>query len=123
MSKFFNIKTCPLCSRQLYVKYIDGSSVSYLCLETVSPIDDPNKKVTHYEVVMETSGTRSVHQNTIVPPYIMTTQAGTGRTKIYKWYPYLTVEVTGFIMEIPILLPDREPDKMAERIRNLIIFS
>ena len=128
MSKYFNIKTCPLCQGTLYLQYVDGAktayrclTIVYRCLTIVSPGGDPTIKLTHYEVSVD-GGMGKTIRTSIFPPYVMTTEAGTGRTQVHKWYPYALAE-DNFVMEIPILLPDREPDKMVDRIKMLILFS
>jgi hypothetical protein len=127
MSKFFNIKTCPLCQQTLYLKYIDSNTVAYRCPTMVSTTMEGSAdagvnrltwtlSVTHYEVSIDSSVSET-KQATTVPPYQMITVAGSGRTKIYKW------SGMSLIMETSVLLPDREPEKLAQRIKGLIIFS
>lgn len=123
MSKYFQIKNCPLCQKPLYAKWIDWCTVSYRCPTFApSPKWNLNLTIPHYEVLLNNSDPPTATQTTIVPPFVMETKSGTGRTQIYKWYQHDTVE-KNFIMEIPTLLPDRESEKMVKRIEGLILFS
>lgn len=127
MSKFFDIKICPLCQAPMYLKYIDGHTVAYRCTTTISTSTEYscdgkiNKLVglyegPHYQVEIDSSISET-KQITICPPYRMTTVAGSGRTQIHK------IDDGALIMETSILLPDRDPEKMAKRIKGFIIFS
>jgi hypothetical protein len=125
MNKYFNIKTCPLCQKPLYLKYIDGSESAYRCVETVTatfPTTEPSGVITttltHYEVLMR-DGMSTVIQTSIFSPYRMETVARSGRTKIFQ-FPHLTANL---IMEIPTLLPDRSPEEMVAKIKVLALFS
>jgi hypothetical protein len=134
MSKYFNIKICPLCQKPLYVKYIDGHTVAYRCTtlvreevpgisyeksnegEAIKSIDERP----HYEVLIDNG---NALQTTIAPPYRMTTLAGTGKTRVFKWPVSPIKGDTSFIMEIPVLIPDRDADKLASKIKIYILFS
>lgn len=124
--KSFNIKSCPICDCQLNVKYVDGHTVLYQCSTFVN--DMPSSvhdetishlfNVPHYVVQVMDS---KIEQRSIIPPYTLITAVGSGRTFIYD--NEKKGEGTGFIMDVPTILPTNEPEKLAQRIKNLIIFS
>lgn len=123
--KAFNIKTCPICDCILNVQYVDGHTVLYRCPTFVNGVPSANDEVlnnlfasSHY-VIQIVDG--KIEQRSIIPPYTLVTAVGSGRTFIY--HNKENSESTGFIMDVPTILPTNEPEKLAQRIKNLIIFS
>jgi hypothetical protein len=133
-----------MCQQPLYAKYISSGETSYRCPQMATgSIQLPNYSMSvmvsavepkvhtykiethtykietpHYEVALDYTGaTPKFTQTSIFLPYCMITIAGSSRTKILTWPRQSDV------MDIPLLLPDREPDKMAERIKLLVLFS
>jgi hypothetical protein len=138
MNKYFNIKTCPLCQKPLYSKYISATETVYRCLQmavgtmqlpadlgqsikdsiVASTYETYKVEASHYEVSLDHTGFPSKYmQTSIFPPYCMISVAGTGRTKIFTWPQH------SCIMEIPTLLPDRSPEEMVAKIKVLSLFS
>lgn len=146
-TKYFQIKTCPLCSKTLKL-YFDGKVTKYYCQEFFyrnstgyeeyqsKAFDKHAQKIRepHYSVIFEGS---SFMQSTIVLPYWIKTIGGEGRSKIYKFPPkdrdpfasLFNSAPTGYdtsdlIMEIPVILPsDYLPEQFAKKIKNLVIFT
>lgn len=150
MNKYFQIKNCPVCSKQLKI-FFDGKVRKYYCEQfyfRVGSYDEWNShaydkhsgkiKEPHYSVSFEGP---SFTQSTIVLPYWIKTIGGTNRTKIYKFPPKerpsssigLFYSPTGIppasdtsdlIMEIPAIIPtDYTPEAFAKKIKNLVIFT
>lgn len=125
--KSFNIKTCPICNCTLNVHYVDGHTVLYQCSTLVSDMpssvssDEALNKlfmVPHY-IIQVVDG--KIEQRSVIPPYTLITAVSSGRTFIY--HNEKKGEGTGFIMDVPTILPTDNPEKLAQRIKNLIIFS
>lgn len=124
--KAFNIKSCPICDCQLAVEYVDGHTVLYKCPTFVNDMpsfvhDEALNdlfSVSHY-IIQVVDG--KIEQRSVIPPYTLITAVGSGRTFIY--HNEKKGEGTGFIMDVPTILPTNEPEKLAQRIKNLIIFS
>lgn len=124
--KSFNIKDCPICGCQLAVEYVDGHTVLYKCSTFVN--DMPSSvhdealnnlfAVSHYIIQVVDS---KIEQRSVIPPYTLITAVGSDRTFIY--HNEKKGEGTGFVMDVPTILPTNEPEKLAQRIKNLIIFS
>jgi hypothetical protein len=143
-TKYFQIKTCPLCSKSLKI-YFDGKVRKYYCPEFFFREADFNEwggqgfdkfarkmREPHYSVIFEGS---QFMQSTIIVPYWIKTVGGTDRTKIYKFPPkrkdYFQgllggspgTQETDLIMEIPAIVPsDYLPADFAKKIKNLVIF-
>ena len=113
--KNFNIKTCPICSCTLNVQYVDGHTVLYRCPTSYSSM---LASLPHY-VIQVVDG--KIERRSIIPPYTLISEVGSGRTFIY--HTEHKGEGNGFIMDVPTILPTDDPEKLAQRIKNLIIFS
>lgn len=113
--KNFNIKSCPICNCQLNIQYVDGHTVLYRC---PTSYNSATASLPHY-VVQVVDG--KIEQRSVIPPYTLISEVGSGRTFIY--HTEAPNGGTGFIMDIPTILPTNDPAKLAQRIKNLIIFS
>lgn len=136
MSKFFQTRICPLCSKKLKVG--DEDSIhDFYCEEFYlrhsttgewhflfdseytlgSKIKEP-----HYSI--DVSSGKYI-QSTIIPPYWIVSTEIDNKTRIYKFGKDLTFpnEHT-LLMEVPIIVPsDYLPEQFAKKIKNLVIFT
>jgi len=135
MSKFFEIKNCPLCGKILYI-YYDGKSQGYYCntyiarpytlswtmgsiLARIQKSEGNKIQEPHYSVMRFTND--KFVQSTIIPPYWLINEADSGKSKIYKFPPIGLFEL---IMEIPVIVPsDYSIEHLIKKIKTLIIFS
>jgi len=113
--KSFNIKNCPICNCLLNVQYVNGHTVLYKCPTTYTSMV---ANLPHY-VIQVMDG--KIEQRSIIPPYTLTSEVGSGRTSIYNTEH--KGEGNGFIMNVPTILPTNDPEKLAQRIKTLILFS
>lgn len=130
--KTFNIKTCPLCGSNLKL-FFSGKIRAYYCQNLIDGttmdglVYDIHIQFSHYYVqIGSDSNTGSVSQNTYISPYKIVSVAGSDKSNVYRVSdPKIsigTIPVLQHIMETPMITPDN-PEKLINRIKNLVIFS
>lgn len=142
MSKFFQTRTCPLCSKKLtvgdedsvhdfycedfYLRHYDYQNEWLLSLDDkysvrgfyrMSKIKEP-----HYSIKF-VDGKHI--QSTIIPPYWVISTETDEKTRIYKFGSDINPpSPQTLLMEVPIIVPsDYLPEQFAKKIKNLVIFS
>lgn len=141
MSKF-PIRICPLCSKKLQIgdedsmytyfcsefylvnrPFIWGSyGSSFMGLSNIADFSGGKSKEPHYAVnISDGKWTQSV----IIPPYWILSDLQTKKSTIHKHPKELaTPSESTFLMEVPLLSPDNYlPEKLAQKIKNLVIFT
>lgn len=107
-----SLKTCPLCNKDLTVRYptTPNDIVRYICSVHASG------KLSHYYI--EVNG--SVYNQVVhVPPFTVVNRSSNEESEIY---PLGKIQANAKIMSIP-RIPVTTPEKLAERLRILILFS
>lgn len=142
MSKFFQTRTCPLCSKKLKVG--DEDSIhDYACeefylrnydftTEWALTLTDEHSvrgfyrmrkiKEPHYSIKV-TDG--KYIQSTIIPPYWVISTEADEKTRIYKFGTDINPpSPQTLLMEVPLIVPsDYLPEQFARKIKNLVIFT
>lgn len=134
MSKHFQIRTCPLCSKKLKMGDED-SYYTFFCEEFYLRKYDYSNwgednydrhsgkfKESHYSIII-TNGV--LRQSTIIPPYWIITYSDNNKSRIYKFNKDIHMPLeSDLLMEVPIVVPsDYTPEQFAKKIKNLVIFS
>lgn len=142
MSKFFQTRTCPLCSKKLkvgdedtvhdfyceefYLRHVDYQNEWHLTMNddySVRGFWRMNKiKEPHYSIRIVDG---KHFQSTIIPPYWVMSTETDSKTRIYKFGSEIGAPGTQtLLMEVPIIVPsDYLPEQFAKKIKNLVIFS
>jgi endogenous inhibitor of DNA gyrase (YacG/DUF329 family) len=134
MSKHFQTRICPLCSKKLKIGDED-SYYTFFCEEfyfrkydysnwSIDNYDIHSGKVkeSHYAITITNGIWR---QSTIIPPYWIITYSDNNKTKIYKFNKDIHLpSESDLLMEVPIVVPsDYTPEQFAKKIKNLVIFT
>lgn len=115
-----SVKECPICKKPLAVRYPTPQSfdttVKYICSTHV-----PETKLSHYYI--EANGNNWI-QVVQVPPYVIINRSNTEISEVYPFEGVGTGHITDRkkIISLP-RLPITTTEKLAERLKVLILFS